>query len=168
MPNVGQELASLDFASMLGGPLMAVVDAQAKAAMRSVNFIKAVGFEPATVDANGDPVPGKPIYVSFKYPKEIAPFQPATDVVSLITIGVGGAGYTSEPTVTLTAAGVRELARLPSQASPAEPSRPLPSPIPGRVTPPPLLLLLPVAPAQALLQPRPSVTTMPCPHKSKR
>ncbi len=105
MPNVGQELASLDFASMLGGPLMAVVDAQAKAAMSSVNFIKAVGFEPATVDANGDPVPGKPIYVSFKYPKEIAPFQPATDVVSLITIGVGGAGYTSEPTVTLTAAG---------------------------------------------------------------
>jgi len=105
MPNVGQELASLDFASMLGGPLMAVVDAQAKAAMSSVNFIKAVGFEPATVDANGDPVPGKPIYVSFKYPKEIAPFQPATDVVSLITIGVGGTGYTSEPTVTLTAAG---------------------------------------------------------------
>jgi len=105
MPNVGQELASLDFASMLGGPLMAVVDAQAKAAMSSVNFIKAVGFEPATVDANGDPVPGKPIYVSFKYPKEIAPFQPATDVVSLITIGVGGAGYTSEPTVTLTATG---------------------------------------------------------------
>jgi len=105
MPNVGQELASLDFASMLGGPLMAVVDAQAKAAMSSVNFIKAVGFEPATVDANGDPVPGKPIYVSFKYPKEIAPFQPATDVVSLITIGVGGTGYTSEPTVTLTAMG---------------------------------------------------------------
>jgi len=105
MPNVGQELASLDFASMLGGPLMAVVDAQAKAAMSSVNFIKAVGFEPATVDANGDPVPGKPIYVSFKYPKEIAPFQPATDVVSLITIAVGGAGYTSEPTVTLTATG---------------------------------------------------------------
>ena|SRR6266849_5073956 len=106
MPNVGQELASLDFASMLGGPLMAVVDAQAKAAMSSVNFIKAVGFEPATVDANGDPAPGKPIYVSFKYPKELAPFQPATDVVSQITIAVGqgGAGYTSEPTVTLTPA----------------------------------------------------------------
>src|SRR6266852_4211047 len=101
MPNVGQELATIDFASMLGGPLVAVVNAQSQAAMSSVNFIKSVGFEPATVDANGNPVPGQPIYVSFKYPKEIAPFQPATDVVSLITIGVGGAGYTSEPTVTL-------------------------------------------------------------------
>lgn len=102
MPNVGQELASIDFASMLGGPLIAVVNAQAQAAMSSVNFIKSVGFEPATVDANGNPVPGKPIYVSFKYPKEVAPFQPATDTVTQITVGQGGTGYTTEPTVTLT------------------------------------------------------------------
>jgi hypothetical protein len=105
MPNVGQELATIDFASMLGGPLVAVVNAQSQAAMSSVNFIKAVGFEPATVDANGVSVPGKPIYVTFKYPKEIAPYQPATDVVSLITVNPGGAGYTSEPTVALTGGG---------------------------------------------------------------
>ncbi len=105
MPNVGQELASLDFASMLGGPLIAVVNAQAQAAMSSVNFIKSVGFEPATVDANGNPVPGKPIYVAFKYPKEIAPFQPATDVVASVTVTSGGAGYTSEPTVAFSGGG---------------------------------------------------------------
>jgi hypothetical protein len=105
MPNVGQELATIDFASMLGGPLVAVVNAQAQAAMSSVNFIKAVGFEPPTVDANGVSVPGKPIYVTFKYPKEIAPYQPATDIVSAINLTAGGTGYTSEPTVTLTGGG---------------------------------------------------------------
>jgi Protein of unknown function (DUF2589) len=105
MPNVGQELASLDFASMLGGPLMAVVNAQAQAALSSVSFIKTVGFEPTTVDGDGNPVPGKPIYVSFKYPKEIAPFQPATDVVASVTVTGGGSDYKSEPTVTFTEGG---------------------------------------------------------------
>ena len=105
MPNVGQELASIDFASMLGGPLIAVVNAQAQAAMSSVNFIKTVGFEPSTVDANGKTIPGKPIYVSFKYPKELAPFQPASDVVDTVTLTGGGAGYTSAPTVAFSGGG---------------------------------------------------------------
>lgn len=105
MPNVGQELASIDFASMLGGPLVAVVNAQTQAALNSVNFIKTVGFEPATVDGDGNPVPGKPIYVSFKYPKEIAPFQPATDVVASVKVTTPGSGYTSEPTVAFTGGG---------------------------------------------------------------
>ncbi len=105
MPNVGQELASLDFAAMLGGPLVAVVNAQAQAAMSSVNFIKSVGFEPATVDANGNPVPGKPIYVTFKYPKEVAPFMPATDQVTAANVTAGGTGYTSEPSVVFTGGG---------------------------------------------------------------
>jgi hypothetical protein len=43
--------------------------------------------------------------VSFKYPKEIAPFQPATDVVDTISVTTGGTGYTSAPTVTITAGG---------------------------------------------------------------
>jgi len=55
---------------MLGGPLSAVVEAQAKAAMTSVRFIKEVGFEPDTTN---------PVYVSFKYPKEISPYQPAVE-----------------------------------------------------------------------------------------
>lgn len=70
MASHGRELSSIDFESMLGGPLSAVVEAQAKAAMTSVRFIKEVGFEPDTTN---------PVYVSFKYPKEVSPYQPAVE-----------------------------------------------------------------------------------------
>lgn len=79
MPNPGQELSSIDFESMLGGPLVAVINAQAQAAMTTVNFIKEVGFKKkdAMEDAGGDTATEDPIYVSFKYPKELSPYQPA-------------------------------------------------------------------------------------------
>eukprot|EP00567_Pseudictyota_dubia_P010101 CAMPEP_0197460714 /NCGR_PEP_ID=MMETSP1175-20131217/54760_1 /TAXON_ID=1003142 /ORGANISM="Triceratium dubium, Strain CCMP147" /LENGTH=204 /DNA_ID=CAMNT_0042995863 /DNA_START=82 /DNA_END=696 /DNA_ORIENTATION=- len=38
------ELSSIDFESMIGGPLVAVVNAQAQAAMTTVDFVNAVGF----------------------------------------------------------------------------------------------------------------------------
>ncbi len=79
MPNPGQELSSIDFESMIGGPLVAVINAQAQAAMATVNFIKEVGFKkPSTEeDAGGDTSTEEPIYVTFKYPKELSPYQPA-------------------------------------------------------------------------------------------
>ena len=79
MPNPGQELASIDFESMLGGPLVAVINAQAQAAMSTVNFIKEVGFKKPDemADAGEDSSTEEPIYVSFKYPKELSPFVPA-------------------------------------------------------------------------------------------
>jgi hypothetical protein len=79
MPNPGQELSSIDFASMLGGPLRAVINAQAQAAISTVNFVKEVGFKkPAAEEvAGGDTSTQEPIYVKFKYPKELSPFQPA-------------------------------------------------------------------------------------------
>lgn len=78
MPTPGQELASIDFESMLGGPLVAVINAQAQAAMSTVNFIKEVGFKKsAAEDAGGDTSTKEPIYVTFKYPKELSPYQPA-------------------------------------------------------------------------------------------
>ncbi len=79
MPNPGQELSSIDFESMIGGPLVAVINAQAQAAMSTVNFIKEVGFKkPSTEeDAGGDTTTEEPIYVTFKYPKELSPYQPA-------------------------------------------------------------------------------------------
>jgi hypothetical protein len=79
MPAPGQELASIDFESMLGGPLVAVVNAQAQAAMSTVNFIKEVGFKKKSAEeaAGGDTGTEDPIYVTFKYPKEISPYQPA-------------------------------------------------------------------------------------------
>ncbi len=59
---IGQELSSIDFKSMIGGPLDAVIRAQAQAAQTSVDFIKSVGFDEDT---------GEPTMVSFKYKKPV-------------------------------------------------------------------------------------------------
>ncbi len=79
MPTPGQELSSIDFESMIGGPLVAVINAQAQAAMSTVNFIKEVGFQPpdADEDAGGDTSTKDPIYVTFTYAKEVSPYVPA-------------------------------------------------------------------------------------------
>lgn len=84
MPTPGQELSSIDFESMLGGPLCAVIKAQAQSAMTTVNFIKQVGFKPPSTDqaAGGDTETADPIYVSFKYPKELSPYVPADNTTS--------------------------------------------------------------------------------------
>jgi hypothetical protein len=84
MPNPGQELASLDFESMIGGPLIAVVNAQAQAAMSTVNFIKQVGFKKPSTDqaAGGDTETDEPIYVTFKYPKELSPYVPKVPAIA--------------------------------------------------------------------------------------
>jgi hypothetical protein len=106
MATPGQELASIDFHNLIGGPLVAVVNAQSQAAMATVNFVKQVGF-------NKLPIKKKfkqqetldPIYVTFKYPKEVVPFQPATKKVDTITIVNAGHGYTTAPNVTITGGG---------------------------------------------------------------
>lgn len=59
---IGDELSSIDFKSMIGGPLDAVIRAQAQAAQTSVDFIKSVGFEQ---DSN------QPTMVTFSYMKTI-------------------------------------------------------------------------------------------------
>ncbi|SOD03718.1 Protein of unknown function [bacterium JGI 053] len=110
MPTPGQELSSIDFASMLGGPLMAAVNAQAQAAMSTVTFIKEVGFKPAPAlpGATGPATAetGEPIYVTFKYPKEVAPYMPAQPgAITGISVTDGGSGYTSRPDVHLSDGG---------------------------------------------------------------
>ena len=92
MPNPGQELSSIDFESMIGGPLVAVINAQAQAAMSTVNFIKEVGFKkPDTEEsAGGDTSTEEPIYVTFKYPKELSPYQPAIPANPSATPPVAG------------------------------------------------------------------------------
>lgn len=107
MPTPGQELSSIDFASMLGGPLIAAVNAQGQAAMSAVNFIKEVGFK--KLPGEQDPQAAQtsdPVYVSFRYPKEVAPYQPAiTPGVSTVSVTTGGSGYTTAPTVTFAGGG---------------------------------------------------------------
>ena len=77
MADLARELSSINFEAMLGGPLTAVVNAQAQAAMTTVDFIKQVGFHPDEDDALDAPKTARPIYVTFKYPKEVSPYQPA-------------------------------------------------------------------------------------------
>lgn len=101
MPSPGQELASIDFESMLGGPLVAVINAQAQSAMATVNFIKEVGFKKPSAEesAGGDTSTMEPIYVTFKYPKEIQPYVPADNTVSPPTAEVQAVYQTQELTV---------------------------------------------------------------------
>jgi hypothetical protein len=106
-PSPSKELSSINFEAMIGGPLVAVVNAQAQAAMSSVNYIKSVGFKPK-FDADGDLVPGAvgdPIYVSFRYPKEVAPYQPRVEpgIIGIELID-GGAGYADDQPVVVTIA----------------------------------------------------------------
>lgn len=83
MPLPGEELGSIDFEAVIGGPLVAVVNAQAQSAKTTINFIKTVGFKQPEeneddFDEEGDhQSSNEPIYVSFTYPKEITPYQPA-------------------------------------------------------------------------------------------
>jgi uncharacterized protein DUF2589 len=107
MAEPGRELSSINFEAMLGGPLIAVVNAQAQAAMSSVNFIKAVGFKPGAVQEDATRAEtGDPIYVSFKYPKEVAPFEPARAAqVTGASVTTPGDGYTSPPAVTVSGGG---------------------------------------------------------------
>jgi hypothetical protein len=44
------QLAAIPFGTLIGGPLIAAVEAQAKAAMTTVDFINAVGFEEDTAN----------------------------------------------------------------------------------------------------------------------
>lgn len=80
MPNLVQELNSLDFSVYIGGPLQAAVKAQHDASISQVNFIKEVGFVPAVAASGTTPAsPAQLRYVDFSYQKSIPnPDYPAT------------------------------------------------------------------------------------------
>ncbi len=78
---IGDELASLNFESMIGGPLNAVVKAQAQSAITSVDFIKAVGFN---TDDSGKII--DPVMVSFKYDKPVETITTAPDGTTTTTV----------------------------------------------------------------------------------
>lgn len=66
MAGEAEELANLDFESMIGGPLISIVKAQTQAAIASADFIQSVGFKK---DTDGKIV--EPYMVSFVYDKPI-------------------------------------------------------------------------------------------------
>lgn len=71
MPTPGQELASIDFASMLGGPLVAAVNAQAQAAIRRCHEPQTACFASRRVSA---PFRGHPTIA--QSPGPLAPQMP--------------------------------------------------------------------------------------------
>ena len=77
MANPGEELATLDFEAMIGGPLVAVIKAQSQAAMTSVNYIKAVGF---TTNTTTNEI--EPIMVSFTYSRDVPDPNDATKTIA--------------------------------------------------------------------------------------
>mmetsp|Transcript_7966 Transcript_7966/g.20080 ORF Transcript_7966/g.20080 Transcript_7966/m.20080 type:complete len:209 (+) Transcript_7966:224-850(+) len=72
-PPPGIELASLPFGALIGGPLIAVINAQVQGAIATVNFVKTIGFKPDIGAAAifGD-VTGEPLMIEFKYQKATA------------------------------------------------------------------------------------------------
>src|SRR4051812_24630693 len=60
MPVSGRELATLDFGNLIGGPLNAIVEAQARSAITTASFIRAGGFD----------YDGNVINVDFKYTRK--------------------------------------------------------------------------------------------------
>ncbi len=91
MPTPGQEIASLDFENLIGGPLVAVVHAQAQAAIATVGFIKQVGF---VNDSSGAVLPGqpqrtgKPTMVTFTYDKSVPKSDGSGDEAKTVELTV--------------------------------------------------------------------------------
>ncbi len=91
MFNPAQEMSSIAFDKILGGALNAVVEAQNNSALTTVNFIKNVGFEN---DQDGNPI--KPVYVEFKYPREVSAYVPGREESYYFTVENGGSGYNQD------------------------------------------------------------------------
>lgn len=64
-PNFPAELGNIPYESVIGGPLNAAVEANARASMTAAQFIRTVGF---TTDDSGNEVP---VMVEFNYEKQV-------------------------------------------------------------------------------------------------
>lgn len=94
-------MADLDFAALIGGPLIAVVNAQTASALTTVEFIKSVGFRPPVNNTTSssssksktttDPQQtdlGVPVEVSFTYSRTLpnGQRQPVSITVPFLTM----------------------------------------------------------------------------------
>jgi hypothetical protein len=95
MPDPGSELSSLNFESLIGGPMVAAVHAQVQSALATVNFVKQVGFRQPAGGGEvtpGDTTTGEPATVTFSYKKQVAKSdgtveeKPASLTVPLLSI----------------------------------------------------------------------------------
>lgn len=107
MYNPADEVSSINFGSIIGGALNAVVNAQRDSAETTVNFVKSVGFMPGKIDAEtGEEVGiGDPICVSFSYDKEVSPSQYRTQTNITVKVEDGGKGYDATKEIVLSVDG---------------------------------------------------------------
>lgn len=103
MFNPADEISSINFGSIIGGALNAVVNAQRESADTTVNFVRRVGFKPGNIDSQtGQEVGiGDPICVSFTYDKEVSPSQTQTSRKVTVNVISGGSGYSSDNPIQL-------------------------------------------------------------------
>lgn len=119
MYNPANEISSLDFGSIIGGSLNAVVKAQAESANTTVSFIKEVGFEKKTeINEKGEEVTvEKPINVSFSYDKEVSPSQYRTNYQYSVKVAAAGKGYENENMISLMLDGKKLEAKINLKAN---------------------------------------------------
>lgn len=103
MFNPANEISSINFGSIIGGALNAVVNAQKESAETTVNFVRKVGFMPGKTDPRtGKEVGvGEPINVSFAYDKEVSPAHVTTSKEYQVEIIKPGSDYTDESSIVL-------------------------------------------------------------------
>ena len=65
--NFAQELGSIDFSQVIGGPLVAAVEAHNMAQVTVADFIQSIGF----IDTNDDGQPDAVRMVTFRYQREV-------------------------------------------------------------------------------------------------
>lgn len=65
--NATKQLGALPFGNIIGGPLVAAVEAQAKAARSTVEFIQSVAFAPLPEDNSGPNTPRSLQNIQFQY-----------------------------------------------------------------------------------------------------
>ena len=79
MPNeIVNDLSSIPFDRMIGGPLSACIDAQEQAALSTVNFMDRVGFDPKN--------PGHVVNVDFTYKREGTDVQLSVPLLTIVPI----------------------------------------------------------------------------------
>lgn len=91
MSNGVKELRSLPLFEIIGAPLVAIVQAQAQAARATVEFIEAIGFNPAEKEGDSENKAGELRMAEFIYTKPDENREPATfvarvPVLSLVPI----------------------------------------------------------------------------------
>lgn len=102
MYNPANEVSSINFSSIIGGALNAVVNAQKESAETTVNFVRQVGFMPGKLDENGRETGiGDPICVSFSYDKEVSPAHTTDSKEFRVEIEDGGSGYNDANNIVL-------------------------------------------------------------------